>query len=149
MIDFTQKQQANDNLDGLVVGMNNEAMDELMLSLNNDIDSIMRILHQMDEKFSDIDEYFKGTVASEIQDKYKTYSKQYSRIRDNLNSYVHDLIRIKATVGKMDVRATLLSENQQEDAEKELRKAERAIDRIDIKNARTQAKMEETTKDYV
>ena len=85
------------------IGINENALDDIMIKLNNDIDSISTLLHDIEMKFYDIKEYFDGDVADEIQNKFKSYSNEFDNIKDNLSSYVTDLMNVKSMLGKIDV----------------------------------------------
>ena len=89
--------------DEFTIGINEGALDDIMLKLNNDIDSISTLLHDIEMKFYDIEQYFQGDVADSVKSKFKDYSSQFEGIKDNLNTYVNDLMNVKAMLGKVDV----------------------------------------------
>jgi hypothetical protein len=122
----------------VLLAIDENALDDIMLKLNNDIDSISKLLNDIEMKFYNVKEYFSGDVADEIQTKFKSYSDQYSTIKDNLNTYVNDLMIIKSALGKIDIKNTnffqeetqnLNSQNQSIDDENDLN--QRNIDTFD------------------
>ena len=60
-----------------------EEMDNIMLALNNDIDSIILTLNNLKMKLYDTKEYFKGDVADNFNDKFEDYFAQYEVLKDN------------------------------------------------------------------
>ncbi len=50
--------------------VNNNKLEDLTLSLNNDIDSISTILSELQMEFYNIRESFKGDVADSFQEKW-------------------------------------------------------------------------------
>ena len=126
------------NTNEFTICINENALDDIMLKLNNVIDSISKLLNDIEMKFYNVKEYFSGDVADEIQTKFKSYSDQYSTIKDNLNTYVNDLMIIKSALGKIDIKNTnffqeetqnLNSQNQSIDDENDLN--QRNIDTFD------------------
>lgn len=116
------------------VGINENALDDIMLKLNNDIDSISTLLHDIEMKFYDINEYFSGDVADEIQNKFKTYSNEFDNIKENLSSYVRDLMNVKIMMGKIDTSNMNYFIEKQEEVNKatEEQKAENEINNGEI-----------------
>ena len=85
------------------IGINETALDDIMLKLNNDIDTISTLLHDIEMKMYDINEYFSGDVSDKVKNKFKSYSDQYDTLKDNLNTYVNDIMNVKAMLGKIDM----------------------------------------------
>ena len=85
------------------IGINEPALDDIMLKLNNDIDTISILLHDIEMKMYDINEYFSGDVSDKVKNKFKSYSDQYDTLKDNLNTYVNDIMNVKAMLGKIDM----------------------------------------------
>ncbi len=85
------------------IGINEPALDDIMLKLNNDIDTISTLLHDIEMKMYDINEYFSGDVSDKVKNKFKSYSDQYDTLKDNLNTYVNDIMNVKAMLGKIDM----------------------------------------------
>ena len=88
-------------------GINPSELDDIMMELNNDIDSITTTLHDIQMKLYNTKEYFKGDVADELQHNFGKYSEQYDLIKDNLNSYIRDLMNVKTMMNKIDTDAAL------------------------------------------
>ena len=107
------------NTNEFTIGINENALDDIMLKLNNDIDSISTLLHDIEMKFYDIDQYFKGDVAESVQNKFKSYSSQFEGIKENLNTYVNDLMNVKSMLGKVDVSNINYFEEKADDLTKE------------------------------
>ena len=91
--------------DNTVGGINETELDDLILQLNNKIDSITTTLNDVKMKFYDTNEFFTCDVASDFQKQFKAYSDQYELLKDNLNSYVRDLMNVKSMMGKIDTAA--------------------------------------------
>lgn len=113
-----------DNTNDFTIGINENALDDIMLKLNNDIDTISTLLHDIEMKFYDIDQYFKGDVADGVKSKFKSYSDQFEGIRDNLNTYVNDLMNVKAMMGKVDVANMNFFEERADELTKEKTKVD-------------------------
>lgn len=76
--------------------------DNLVLELNDLVDKIEMILRDVEMKFYNSQEYFKGDVADELRLKFKTYSKQIDVMSNNLLTYSNDLLKLKQSLKDND-----------------------------------------------
>lgn len=88
----------------LVNGIDPTALESLILELNNDVDNISTLLHEIDMIVYDTNSYFKGSVADSIRDKYSKYKSQSENFIANLTSYADDLLAIKKSLETNDDR---------------------------------------------
>lgn len=98
-----------------LLAINEPAMDDKILQLNNEIDVIMRSLNEIQNKMYVLKDYFKGDVANGIQDKFKTISDQYDTFKANLNSYSRDLTNIKSMMIKIDEQSKQFFEEKSDE----------------------------------
>jgi hypothetical protein len=42
-----------------------------------------------------LDDYFKGSVADDLRNKFQTYRNKYEVLRNNLDTYTSDLVKVK------------------------------------------------------
>ena len=98
-----------------LLAINEPAMDDKILQLNNEIDVIMRSLNEIQNKMYELKDYFKGDVANGIQDKFKTISDQYDTFKANLNSYSRDLTNIKSMMIKIDEQSKQFFEEKSDE----------------------------------
>ena len=98
-----------------LLAINETAMDDKILQLNNEIDVIMRSLNEIQNKMYELKDYFKGDVANGIQDKFKTISDQYDTFKANLNSYSRDLTNIKSMMIKIDEQSKQFFEEKSDE----------------------------------
>ena len=103
----------NINREGIAI--NEGAMDDKILQVNNEIDVIIRSLNEIQDKMYELKDYFKGDVANGIQDKFKTISDQYPTFKANLNSYSRDLTNIKSMVMKIDEQSKKFYEEKSDE----------------------------------
>lgn len=75
--------------------INHDGIDSTVISLNNTIDSIVSTLNSIDMIIYNLDDYFKGSVADDLRNKYQTYRNKYDLIRSNLDTYTSDLVKVK------------------------------------------------------
>lgn len=115
------------NSGNTVGGVNEQELDDIVLQLNSDIDSISTILNQIQMEFYDTSSYFKGDVADSFRDKFDFYDKQMNTIKENLKSYSSDLIKVKEMMGQIDVSS---SEFLDEKATETDRKTAQTIEKV-------------------
>ena len=113
----------------IVGGINEQDLDDVILQLNNKIDSITETLNNVKMKFYDSKDYFKGDVADKFQAQFKAYSDQYELLKDNLNSYVNDLLNVKSMMGKIDESAL---KKLQEAVDKTIAETQQVIDNNEV-----------------
>lgn len=77
-------------------------LENFILELNNDIDNISCMLENVESIMYDAQDYFKGDVASALNEKFDFYKKQMPIFKQNLNSYSDDLITIKNSMASND-----------------------------------------------
>ena len=77
-------------------------LDDIMIKMDDDIDDVLAILNQIKMKMHDLKDDFKGDVADAYQEKFEEYTSQMDTIKDNLNSYINDLVNIKSMFEKID-----------------------------------------------
>lgn len=75
--------------------INHDGIDSTVISLNNTIDSIVSTLNSIDMIIYNLDDYFKGSVADDLRNKFQTYRNKYDLIRSNLDTYTSDLVKVK------------------------------------------------------
>lgn len=90
------------NNNDVVSGLDPILLENLVLELNNDVDNISSLLHQIDMIIYDTNDYFKGNVAEAIREKYEKYKSKNEIIISNLTSYADDLLAIKKSLENND-----------------------------------------------
>lgn len=75
--------------------VNHDGIDSTVISLNNTIDSIVSTLNSIDMIIYNLDDYFKGSVADDLRNKFQTYRNKYEVLRNNLDTYTSDLVKVK------------------------------------------------------
>ena len=108
------------NLPDSIIGVNNNKLEDLTLSLNNDIDSISTILSELQMEFYNIRESFKGDVADSFQEKWEHYNKLIPLIKDNLKTYSDDMLSILSLVKQIDNESARTLETFEEKTEKSI-----------------------------
>lgn len=86
----------------VVSGIDPTSLENLVLELNNDVDNISSLLHEIDMIVYDTNDYFRGSVAESIREKYGKYKGKSEIIISNLTSYADDLLAIKNSLENND-----------------------------------------------
>jgi uncharacterized protein YukE len=114
------------------LSISKEGLDEVILDLYNQIDTILTILNKIKYKVVDINEYFTGSTANAYQERLNKYISQMGLIKDNLNTYTSDLMFMKQFYSKIDDVQTRKVENKIEDVDKQTNSFEEV--KIDTSN---------------
>lgn len=84
------------------LGVNETELDNLILALDSNLDSISSSLSQIQMTFYDSKDYFKGDVADNFLDKFEVYNQQIPLLKANLKTYINDLLVVKEYSGNVD-----------------------------------------------
>lgn len=105
-----------------ISGINEEALNNLVLDLNNDIDKIDFALRQIEMLFYDTEDFFKGEVADSVRAKFKQYSTQIEMLKKNLLSYPQDLLNLKNSIKNNDLESANIFDTYATDMSAEAKK---------------------------
>lgn len=117
-------------LDDVLYGINEGPLDELIISLTNDADSISTILNSIQMEFYDTNDYFKGDVADSFRDKWAYYNDLIPRVKENLATYSEDMVSVKKLLGDIDVQNSTLLNNYTDDRIEETNKKQQETEEI-------------------
>ena len=115
--------------------LSKEGLDEVILDLYNQIDTILTILNKIKYKVVDINDYFTGATANAYQERLNKYLSQIGLIKDNLNTYTSDLMFMKQFYSNVDAYQAKKIENKADDVEDQAKKfGDNVIDTSNIQS---------------
>lgn len=77
------------------VGINIDSVDKLILDIYNYAEKIGKTLDQISDTVSDTKEFYKCSAATEYRNKFNDFKANFKTVRQNVNSYAEDLIKLK------------------------------------------------------
>ena len=81
------------NDDGMLA-INDNELGEFTVGLMDYSDELGEIFAKIDSKMNELNKYFGGRAASDLQAQYKSFRENYQVIRNNIISYSDDLISL-------------------------------------------------------
>ena len=94
--------------------INDEELSNLCLEIDKYSDNIALIFNQIDDEMNNLKDSYKANSSIAIINYYNELKKNYSIIKNNINSYAEDLrdLSIKVKSGFKDVALFVRSENE-------------------------------------
>ena len=95
-----------------IVGVDEEAINSLVTNIANAEEALNTIFNSMDDEIEQLSNGFKCPASNVFKTKYASLQKNFATIRDNLRSYMNDLILLKENMEEItQKKATKVVEN--------------------------------------
>lgn len=89
-----------------LAGINEGNIDIVIRKLQDDLDKLLSKFNQLDIIVDSTSSFFESTYADTFRTNYKVYRDNYQIIKNNILSYIDDLVAVKANYKKFAIDAS-------------------------------------------